>query len=461
MTPAINKHGSILRQLIALLLAGAAVLAVILFFVVQGFARQLAEESQDNILNASVTAILDTAAVQQGELTLDLPYSAFSMLGNLSDDRVFYAVYSDRTFLTGYEDLPQIGTPTPERPLFETVAYQNEDIRIISAARRLVSDGRLVTLTASVAQTRNGQIATLNRISQNAAALGVGFFLLTAVMAYLAARSAIGPLQRLAVSVSRRGPQDLRPVAAPVPAEMVPLVGALNNFMDRLKTSLSRSEDFIAEAAHRIRTPLATVRTHAENTLHRVERDENRASLREMIRAIDDSSRAAGQLLDHAMVTFRTDHLEQEEVDLSGLAQDMVHRLGPLADLRDITMICTAPDPVVVRGDPILLQNALRNLLDNAIKYSPAEAEIEVTVVATSTQATLTVRDGGAGFPAGDIADLTKRFARGTNVEGIVGSGLGLTIVDEVTRAHNGTLSITNTPKGTGGCVTLSLPLLS
>lgn len=461
MTAAINKRGSILRQLIALLLAGAAVLAVILFFVVQGFARQLAEESQDNILNASVTAILDTAAVQQGELTLDLPYSAFSMLGNLSDDRVFYAVYSDATFLTGYEDLPQIGKPTPERPLFETVAYQGEDIRIISAARRLVSDGRLVTLTASVAQTRNGQIATLNRISQNAAALGLGFFLLTALMAYLAARSAIGPLQRLAASVSRRGPQDLRPVAAPVPAEMVPLVGALNNFMDRLKTSLSRSEDFIAEAAHRIRTPLATVRTHAENTLHRVERDENRASLREMIRAIDDSSRAAGQLLDHAMVTFRTDHLEEEEIDLSALAHEMVHRLGPLADLRDITMICDAPAPVVIHGDPILLQNALRNLLDNAIKYSPTEGEIEVTVAATDTQASLTVRDGGTGFPPGDLTELTKRFARGTNVEGIVGSGLGLTIVDEVTRAHNGTLSITNTPKGTGGCVTLSLPLPS
>lgn len=459
MTAAINKRGSILRQLTLLLLAGAAILAVILFFVVQGFARQLAEESQDNILNASVTAILDTAAVQQGELTLDLPYSAFSMLGNLSDDRVFYAIYSDQTFLTGYDDLPQIGAPAPERPLFETVTYQGEDIRIISAARRLVSDGRLVTLTASVAQTRNGQIATLNRISQNAAALGLGFFLLTALMAYLAARSAIGPLHRLAASVSRRGPQDLRPVAAPVPAEMVPLVGALNNFMDRLKTSLSRSEDFIAEAAHRIRTPLATVRTHAENTLHRVERDENRASLREMIRAIDDSSRAAGQLLDHAMVTFRTDHLEEEEIDLSTLAQDMVHRLGPLADLRDITMICDAPNPVLIHGDPILLQNALRNLLDNAIKYAPTEGEIEVTVAATDTQATLTVRDDGAGFPPGDSAELTKRFARGTNVDGIVGSGLGLTIVDEVTRAHNGTLSITNTPKGTGGCVTLSLPL--
>lgn len=459
MTGQAIARGSILRQLVMQLLAGAAVLAVLLFFIVQNFARQLAEESQDNILAASVTSILDAAAVEGGELTLDLPYSAFSMLANLNDDRVFYAIHADEAFLTGYEDLPVADITGAASAGYRTTDYQGEELRIVSAARRISVDGNLVRLTATVGQTRSGQRITLVRISRYAAALGLGFFLTAALFAVISARSAIVPLQRLAGSVTRRGPQDLRPVTAPVPAEMVSLVAALNRFMDRLRTSLSRSEDFIAEAAHRVRTPLATVRTQAEITLRRVEKEENRKSLREMIRAIDESSRAAGQLLDHAMVTFRTDHLDEQVMDLAQLSRDMVDRLGPLAELRDITLDARAPSPVLIRGDAILIQNALGNLLDNAIKYSPVDGTVCLTVAANDDRAVVTVRDSGAGFPPGNNADLTRRFARGSNVEGVVGSGLGLTIVDEVTRAHDGTMVIANSQKGPGACVTLSFPL--
>ncbi|WP_425044737.1 sensor histidine kinase N-terminal domain-containing protein [Primorskyibacter sp. S87] len=460
MREQINRRGSILRQLLVVLLAGAALLAVILFLLVQSFALRLSEESQDNILAASVTSILDAVSVQEGELVLDLPYSAFSMLGNLSDDRVFYAIRENGTFLTGYEDLPEVSNPSPEEARFITAQYQNEEVRVVSAARQLFVDGRLVMLSASVGQTRQAQAITLKRISRNAGALGIGFFLSTALLAYFAGRAAIAPLERLTASVTRRGPQDLRPVAAPVPREMAPLVSALNGFMERLKTSLARSEDFIAEAAHRVRTPLATVRTQAETTLMRVDRDENRTSLREMIRAIDESSRAAGQLLDHAMVSFRADHLEAEEIDLSQLAADMVHRLGPLADLRDISMFLDAPDPVRSTGDPILIQNALRNLLDNAIKYSQAEGEVAVSVRAKNGLACVEVRDQGIGFPEKGAEALTGRFIRGSNVETVVGSGLGLTIADEVVGAHGGSLSIHNNSEGPGACVTMFFPLL-
>ena len=84
-----------------------------------------------------------------------------------------------------------------------------------------------------------------------------GFFAIAAILTVYSAQSTVRPLQQLAVSVSRRGPPDLRPVAAPVPSEMVPLVDALNKFMGRLKKSLGQSEEFIAEAAHRVRTPVS------------------------------------------------------------------------------------------------------------------------------------------------------------------------------------------------------------
>lgn len=459
MSADVTTRGSIRRRLTVLLLSSAAALAVILFFVFQNFARQLVEESHDNILAASVTAILDAAAVRQGQVTIDIPYSAFSMLGNVSDDRVFYAIAQDDQFLTGYDGLPVPRVSDATQMWFETTQYLGQDVRMATSQRRLSIDGRPVRLRASVAQTRDGQVQTLARLSRTAGFFGLGFFALAAGLTVLAVQSTVQPLQRLAESVGRRGPQDLRPVSGPVPAEMVPLVSGLNGLMARLKTSLTRSEDFIAEAAHRVRTPLATVRTQAEITLRRVNKAENRNSLREMIRAIDESSRAAGQLLDHAMVTFRTDHLAEEQVDLGALTQDMVDRLRPLAELKDIDLEHDIQASATIKGDAILIQNALRNLLDNAIKYSPGDSIVRVRLWAETGRAWLSVQDQGTGFPDGETDILTKRFARGSNVTSVVGSGLGLTIADEVVRAHDGTLTITNITDGAGACVTLSFPL--
>lgn len=460
MSTSVLLRGSIRRRLITHLLVGAALLATLMFLVVQRYARDLAGQSQDEILAASVTAILDSAAVRQGDLTVDIPYFAFSMLGNISEDRVFYAIRRNGSFLTGYPDLPKPFAAAGSTPRFQTDTYDGEEVRMATATRRLSVEGQPDFIEVTVAQTRYGLRQQLAGISQTVAGFGIGFFVLAAFFGILAAQSAIKPLRQLAESVSRRGLADLRPVSAPVPAEMGSLVGALNGFMSRLKTSLTRSEDLIAEAAHRVRTPLTTVRTQAEITLRRVDKPENRQAVREMIRAIDESSRAAGQLLDHAMVSFRSDHLEMEDVDLGRLTRDTVDRVHPMADLRDIDLEVTVIEAAMpVKGDPILMQSALMNLLDNAIKYSPPDSCVHVTTALTATEATVTVRDEGAGFPKADMGRLTRRFVRGSNTESVVGSGLGLTIAHEVARAHGGRLFLTNHNEEGGACASLSFPL--
>ncbi|MEL6599112.1 MAG: sensor histidine kinase N-terminal domain-containing protein [Pseudomonadota bacterium] len=455
MTQAVEASGSIRRRLTVELVGSAAVLAAVLFLLVQNFARQVAEESQDNILTASVSAILESVSARDGDITADIPYAALSMLGTVSDDRVFYRIGADDRVLTGYDDLP---VPDPGGRGFLTADYKGESVRIVSASRTLSVQGRPVSVTVTVAQTRNGQAQTLARISRNALLLGIGFFVVAVAIALLTTRSSMRPLEDLTGAVSRRGPQDLRPVTSPVPAEMVPLVRSLNSFIGRLRTSLSRSEDFIAEAAHRVRTPLATVRAQAEVALRRVERPENRASLKEMIRAIDESSRAAGQLLDHAMVTFRTDHLERTHLDLRALAGEMVERLRPLAELKDIRLTLAEGPSAPIEGDPILIQNAVRNILDNAIKYSPEDSRVRLVVRQEPGGSTLKVTDEGGGFPEGPGDPLTERFVRGPNVASTIGSGLGLTIAKEVVEAHGGRLTFCNNAEGPGACVSLSFP---
>ncbi|MDP7149654.1 MAG: sensor histidine kinase [Paracoccaceae bacterium] len=458
ITP-INIKGSIRRRLLIMLLGGALVLALGLFFVFQRLAVQLAEESQDNILRASATAILDSASVVDGEIQIDLPYSAFSMLSNVSNDRVFYAIKTDQTFLTGYDDLPFPPAPESGNHEFATETYQDETVRVVVTSRAMTTGENPVRLFIALAQTQDGQASLIARVVRISAWVGFGVFVLVVALALITAKATVAPLVRLTESVSRRGPSELRAVAAPVPVEMVPLVTSLNSFMDRLSNSLSRTEEFIADAAHRLRTPLAIVRTRAETTLMRVEREENRAALKDMIRAIDESSRAAGQMLDHAMVSLRTDSLMKAQLNLSDIVSEIVGRMTPAAELRDIQLKFRLDENVTFPGDPVLVQSALRNVIDNALKFSPVDSCVQISAGTLGQFAFVKVQDEGGGFPTSDLETIIKRFSRGENAEGIVGSGLGLTIASDVAKAHGGTLEIENAQEA-GACVSLYFSLV-
>ena len=456
MTKPIIK-GSIRRRLSALLTIVAGIIAIFLFFLIQSVARQIAQSSQDNILLASAISIVDSSRFNKGEFSIDLPYSSLSMLDTVTDERVFYSIKLDDQFLSGYKLLPQADVFKSNNIAYLSSHFLDQDIRIVTVKRLFSINNQPVTLEVSVAQTLNGLTKTLASTRRVSLIVGVTFFLIAAILSFMLARSAVNPLARLTKSISKRGPKDLRPVAAPVPAEMVPLVSSLNTLMHRLEKSLTRSEDFITEAAHRVSTPLTVVRTQAEITLRQIDKPRNRKNLKEIIRAIDESSRAAGQLLDHAMVTFRADNLALEKVNICQLINDTVDRLSPLADVRDISLEVELLHQASVLGDPILLQNALYNIIDNAIKYSPIDSKVVTTISSINEKIQISVNDTGPGFNSDEPSKLIERFQRGENVEGIIGSGLGLTIAHEVVEAHKGHLEIKNLVGG-GACVSFLLP---
>ncbi len=454
MTETVHIRGSLRNQLAITFVRGAALLAVLIFIIVRSYAAQIAQQGQDDILGASVTSILDAAVIRNGAIEIDFPYASFSMLNTESDDRVFYAIYQDDKLLSGYPNLPRASVSAGMESDFRTELFDATAIRLATASRVLIGAKLRTNITVSVAQTQDALSGTLNRISRNVGLFGTGFFLLTTLLSVWVTSTTITPLRRLTNSVTRRGPQDLSPVVRHVPAEMAPLVSSLNNLMARLDQSLKQSEDFIAEAAHRVRTPLATVRSHAEATLHRVEREDNRKALRAMMRAIDESSRAAGQLLDHAMITFRADHLELHKLNLVDVVSDLVTRLSPIAEMKHIELHLHGDMSVVVYGDPILLQNAFRNIIDNALKYAPSESGINIFVHA-KPRPTVEIQDQGTGFPPNKMSELVARFSRGENAKDTIGSGLGLTIAQDVATAHKGTLTLSNLQRS-GACVTFS-----
>lgn len=452
----IATSGSMRLRLAGMLITTGAIMAALLVLVFQSFARQIATEAQDSQLLASATSILESAVLEDGELLIDIPYSALSMLGSVSEDRVFYHIALDEEFLSGYEDL--VTLPIGAETTYSEAEHLGAKVRIASTTRRMGLGEDSAILSVSVAQTRDGINDRLSNISRQAIGIGAGFFVLASLLAFFVSYRVFRPLDQLANSVSRRGPKDLTPIKQIVPDEMATLVGSLNEFTSRLRRALAGSEDFITEAAHRIRTPLATVRMQAEIAIKRSKSDANRQALISLIKAVDETSRTSGQLLDHAMVNLRSDVLNRSRIPVDKFIQEIINRVKPIADLKEITIqFQTAPN-LEIDADPIVLESAIGNILDNSLKYAPEESSVEISARLNAENIEIKIADQGPGFPEAQIDELFTRFKRGSASKGTIGSGLGLTIAKDAIAAHDGSIELSNT-NGGGACVTILLPI--
>ena len=171
---------SLRKRLLFQLLLAAAILSTFMYFSVRAVAEKAAEATHNNILGASATSIVEQLRSANDEIVVDIPYSAFSMLGSISDDQVFYRIDSDGSTLTGYDDLP---LPEPsqisDEPHFYTARYKSSTIRATAISRVIPVANSPKPVVVVVAQTRYGQDAIAGGVANTAALLGIGFFLLT------------------------------------------------------------------------------------------------------------------------------------------------------------------------------------------------------------------------------------------------------------------------------------------
>ncbi|MEM6988546.1 MAG: HAMP domain-containing sensor histidine kinase, partial [Pseudomonadota bacterium] len=265
----------------------------------------------------------------------------------------------------------------------------------------------------------------------------------------------------LSDALKTRQAHDTNSLDPNVPYEIAPVVGSLNGFLQRLRANLTNTETLIADAAHRVRTPLTAVKAQAQLALQHAEDQGQRERLRNLLRAVDQTARSTNQILDHAMVTFRSDTVsdddQRERTDMVSLIQNTINELHYAADQRDVQLCFSPPPPSHLDVDPILATEALRNIIDNAIKYSPPESQVDIHMSRHADKLDISVADRGCGIEGTDVERVRDRFVRGSNAGNVVGSGLGLTIVQQVMRAHGGALSIA--PRAGGGTlVTIQFP---
>ena len=277
------------------------------------------------------------------------------------------------------------------------------------------------------------------------------------ILIWFGVGAGLRPLQLLKREIKQRTANHLEPVAmAGVPEEVTPLVKALNDLFARLEEAFEGERRFTADAAHELRTPLAALRIQAQVAMRSTEVEVRHAALENVLRGVDRATRIVEQLLTLARVDPESTVAGYKQVDLASLVAPVMRDLAPQAHAKQIEISLEESNVCKVLGDEVQLSLLLRNLLDNAIRYTPVGGRVTVSAL-NLDGIRLEVRDTGPGIPAAEREQVLQRFYRITG-SGEEGSGLGLSIVSRIAELHGASLELKDNEAGQGLLVRVIWP---
>ena len=404
--------------------------------------REAADTAYDRTLLASARTIAAGISARDGTLSADVPYVALDTFAYDSAGRIYYQVNDiEHRLISGYENLPPPPPTTPRTDDYPALAkfysarYLGQDVRVVSLLKAVSEPNMNGMAEIRVAETEEQRVSmarglmadTLLRLGM----LGTGALLLV----WFTVSAALRPLDRLRTAVEERQSDDLRSLPlVEVQHELRPLVSSLNHFTERLRLQFERQAQFIADAAHELRTPLAALKARVELGLRDQEPAAWRTTLESAATGTDKLTHLANQLLSLARIENGARAIAEggaQILDLTQLARELGMAMAPLAHARGVALALEADEPIWMRGEPTLLNELLSNLLDNALSHTPPGGNVVLRVHAPCV---LEVEDDGPGIPLQDRDRVFERFYR-RQQQGS-GAGLGLAIVGEICRAH-------------------------
>ncbi len=425
----------------------------------------------DRSLLASARSIGELLEPVGGELRVELPYAALEIFEAGNEGRMVYRVSGLRgEFLSGYADLPPYTRSPPQRPAYAALVdfydavYAGERVRMAALYQPVSGPELRGVALIQVAETleireRHARALLQETLLRHAAMIAV-----VALVAAVVVARALRPLDRLHDAVSARDERDLSPLGMPdLPTELRPVLTAMNDLMQRLARLITHQRQFVRDASHQLRTPLAVLKTQAQNGLsgHVPEHE----TLQAMHGTIDRAIRLANQMLALAKVEQVHHQDEPRTLDLAELVREVALDLAPLVADKALDFELAADTPVWVEGHAWMLRELSRNLLHNAIRATPVgeSLAVEVDTLARPDDAEgpgwarLRLRDSGPGIHAAQRAHLFEPFH---TAHPNSGSGLGLTICRQVCERLGGRIELINrgsdtTPTGLDAVVTL------
>lgn len=457
------ERQSLSRQLLWWILVPQLVLWLVGACVTYNVAINYANQVVDRSLFQTSRALARQVKPLGNGLLIDFPKAARDIIETDPDDTVFYMVSTPPgRFVLGNQTLP---APPEAITAFDVPHFydaQVKDTRVRVAALLLPygEDGS-ARLLVQVAKSRASREMLARHILVDTALPLSGLIVLMTLIVWGGIRVGLAPLNRLRRLVEDRRPNDLAPIRLEAaPREVRALASAVNTLLSAVNRNVETQKRFISDAAHQLRTPLAGLKSQAELALAANQDPQLRARLERVRESATRSAHLVTQLLTLARAEPESAMQQgRVQVDLSALARELAVEYVPRALQlgMDLGFDEAQSSPAVcVTGNPLLLREALANLIDNALRYAGDGAEITVRARRAGETAVVEVDDSGPGIPSTEHEHVFERFVRGTH-DG-QGCGLGLAIVREIVQQHRGQVALFNlSPKGLR--VRVSLPL--
>jgi len=438
---------SLRRQLTIWLVLPLSLALICSALVAYKLAVDFVTEAYDRALYDSALDLSRRMRLKQGGLSVDLPPAAADMLENDELDRVYYSVRSQSDeLIIGKTDLPSPNFSVQRRPRYYYGMYRDQPIRVVALRVPYDPEDDQAMATVLVAETLQRRELLRHDIFVAVVAWQLVLIVMISVSVYLGVGHGLLPLGRLRRQIESRSHRDLTPLDEPrTPREVRPLIHAINGLMGRLQSAISAQQNFIADAAHQLRTPLAGLKTHAELALRERTVDGMRDRVRALMLATDRSAHLANQLLSLARAEPEAGSTAtMEPFDLAALSREVTSEFVPSAIEASLDLGASGGDgPVMIHGNPVLVRELLRNLVDNAVRYTPAGGRVTVQVEYKPPHGVLVVEDDGPGIPPEHRERVFERFQRlATNAP--EGCGLGLAIVREIADLHAAGITVSS-----------------
>jgi two-component system sensor histidine kinase QseC len=244
------------------------------------------------------------------------------------------------------------------------------------------------------------------------------------------------------------------------PAEVAPLVGSLNRLFERVQASIENERRFTADAAHELRTPLAALRAQAQVARGSMDDAERRRALDKVIAGCDRASHLVAQLLTLARLEPHDFRVERTSCELRSVLQRTIAELAPTAVEKGIELELADGPTVTILGNAWLLDVLFRNLIDNAVRYSPPRSRVHIRTDQNQHDVSVIVADEGPGIPVAEREKLGRRFHRLAGPD-VTGTGLGLSIVQRIAQLHGAGIAFEETVTGTGLVVKVVFPAIT
>jgi two-component system OmpR family sensor kinase len=350
-----------------------------------------------------------------------------------------------------YSSRPGVDIPSQLEPGYTNVATRRGHWRVFSVR----AHGGLVQVAQRLSVHEELAAAMAFRV---VAPLLVILPLLGALV-WLTVRRGLRPLMSVTSAVRVRTPAALQPLPeSGLPEEVQPLVHALNDLLARLGRAMAVQRGFIADAAHELRTPLTAVQLQLELARWATNAEEREAAFEDLQRGVSRAIHLVSQLLTLARQDPEVTERVLQPTDLSEIARLVVAEQTPLATAKQIDVGISDAVESVIKGDPESLRVMLGNLVDNAIRYSPAGGRVDVSVTHRDGHALLAIQDAGPGIPISDRGRVFDRFFRAHEGD-VPGSGLGLAIVKSIADRHHATIGLDSGSGGRGLLVSISFAM--